>query len=156
MHVVKHSERGNTLITRDEIRSIPEIHKSIQSDKERLRVLREKAVSLPTLSEQEKVQTSPSGSGNKYVEAAVDLNKQIEAKEIALILLQDRARAWIYSLPIDTEKQKLTFRVLKYRYLRCYTWEEIAELMVYTVRYLQYIEENAVKDIVTVRATSGI
>ena len=144
------------MITRDEIRSIPELHKSIQSDKERLRILREKAVSLPSFSDQEKVQTSPSGGGNKYIEAAVDLNKIIGEKETQLILLQDRARAWIYSLPIDSEKQRLTFRVLKYRYLKCYTWEEIADVMVYTVRHLQYIEENATKDIVTVRANSLI
>ena len=144
------------MITRDEIRSIPELHKSIQADKERLRVLREKAVSLPTMSDQERVQTSPSGSGNRYVEAAVDLNKNIREKERQLILLQDRARAWIYSLPIENEKQKLTFRVLKYRYLKCYTWEEIADVMVYTVRHLQYIEENAVKSIVTVRTGSVI
>ena len=131
------------MITRDEIRSIPELHKSIQSDKERLRVLREKATSLPSMSDQERVQTSPHLSGNKYVEEAVDLNREIQKKEVQLVELQARASLFIYALPAYTDKDKLTRKVLKYRYLRCYLWEEIANLLVYDIRWVQKIEDLA-------------
>ena len=131
------------MITRDEIRSIPELNKSIQSDKERLRVLREKATSLPSMSDQERVQTSPHLSGNKYVEEAVDLNREIQKKEVQLVELQARASLFIYALPADTDKDKLTRKVLKYRYLRCYLWEEIANLLVYDIRWVQKIEDLA-------------
>lgn len=144
------------MITRSEIRSIPELHKSIQADKERLRVLREKAVSLPAMSDQERVQTSPNGGGNKYVEAAVDLNREIQEKEIQLIDLQGRAKTFIYSLPVDTETQRLTRKVLKYRYLKCYTWDEIADLVVYATRYVRHLEWEAVKNLLPPPPTSSV
>ena len=149
-------QRKETMITREEIRSIPELHKSIQRDKERLRYLREKATSIPSLSDQERVQTSPSGGGNRFVEAAVDLNNEIRAKEIRLTELQGRAKKFICSLPAETEVQKLTLKVLKYRYLRCYTWEEISEVVVYAPRYIQQLEWEIVKDLIPPHGVSSI
>ena len=97
------------MITRNEIRSIPELHKSILRDKEQLIFLREKATSVPSsFTDQERVQTSPSGGGNKYVEEAVDLNKVIQRKELLLIELKGKVKEFIHSLPNDTETDRLT------------------------------------------------
>ena len=133
-------------MTREELRQIPQLHKQIERDKEHLRFLREKATAIPsTLPDHERVQTSPTGSGNRYVEEAVDLNRDIHKKEVHLVELQVKARAFIYSLPGETETEKLTIKVLRYRYLKCYTWEETAELTGYAMRYLQQVEWDAVK-----------
>lgn len=144
------------MITRDELRSIPELHKSILRDKERLRILREKATSIPSLSDQERVQTSPSSSGNRFVEAAVDLKREIQAKEIQLTELQDKAKSFICSLPNKTDAEKLTRKVLSYRYLKCYTWEEISEVVVYAPRYIRKLEWNAIKEVLPHPPTSRI
>ena len=131
------------MITRDEIRSIPDLHKSIQRDKEQLRFLREKATCVPsTLTDHERVQTSSSSNVNRYTEEAVDLDREIQKKELELIELQDRAREFI-----ATVEDPLAKRILRLRYLRCHTWEEVAELAGYTVRYLQRIEWMVIKEI---------
>ena len=133
-------------MTRDKLRQIPQLHKQIERDKEQLRFLREKATAIPsTLPDHERVQTSPPGSGNRYVEEAVDLNKDIQKKELYLAELQAEASVFIRALPTGTETDKLTIKVLKHRYLKCYTWEQIAELAGYAMRYLQQIEWDVVK-----------
>ena len=136
------------MITRDEIRRIPELHKSILRDKEQLIFLREKATSIPSsFSDRERVQTSPNFGGNKYVEEAVDLNKDIQRKELLLVELKGKAKEFIFSLPCETETDRLTRKVLKYRYLKCYTWEDIAELVGYYERHIRRLEYQAVQQL---------
>ena len=135
-------------MTRDELRQIPQLHKQIERDKEQLRFLREKATAIPsTLPDHERVQTSPSGSGNRYVEEAVDLNKDIQKKELYLAELQIKAKTFICSLPAETENEKLTVKVLKHRYLKCYTWDQIAELLGYDTRWIKRLEYKAVNSL---------
>ena len=136
------------MITRAEIRRIPELHKSILRDKEYLIFLREKATAIPsTLPDHERVQTSPSGGGNRYVEAAIDLNKDIQRKELLLSELKAKALEYIESLPDETETEHLIRKVLRYRYLECYTWEETAELLGYYERHIRRLEYQAVSQI---------
>lgn len=136
------------MITRAEIRRIPELHKSILRDKEQLIFLREKATAIPsTLPDHERVQTSPSGGGNRYVEAAIDLNKDILRKELLLAELQAKAREYIESLPNETETERLIHKILRYRYLKCYTWEETAELLGYYERHIRRLEYQVVSQI---------
>ena len=131
------------MITRDEIRSIPDIHKSIKRDKEQLLFLREKATCIPSsTTDQERVQSSPSNHGNKYVEEAVDLSKDIQKKEEELLELQKRAKEFI-----GIVEDPLAKKILKLRYLKCYTWDEVAELTGYVVRWVQRIEWDSVKDL---------
>lgn len=128
------------MITRDEIRSIPDLHKSIQKDKEQLRFLREKATCVPsTLTDHERVQTSPSSNVNRYTEEAVDLDREIQKKELELIELQDRAREFIV-----TVEDPLARRILRLRYLYCHTWGEVAELTGYNERWIRRKEYSIV------------
>ncbi len=129
------------MITRDEIRSIPELHKQIQRDKEQLRFLREKATCLPSsFTGEERVQTSPSNHGNKYIEMASDMNREILAKEAKLLEIQERA-----SVFINTITDTLARRVMRLRYLKCESWESVSELTGYTERRVQQIEWEAVQ-----------
>lgn len=136
------------MITREEIRSIPVLHKQIQRDKEHLRYLQEKATSVPCATQTtERVQETKSNRAGIYVDAAVDLEKEIEAEETKLIELQTGAKEFIYSLPHETETEKLTVKILKLRYLKCYTWDYIGELVGFVQRWPQQLEADALKNL---------
>ena len=128
------------MITREELRSIPKLHKSIQRDLCHLDYLREKATCIPsTTTDHEKVQTSPSNQGNKYIEAAVDLSKELEQKQKQLDELKLKATLFIETIP---ERQHR--RVLEYRYIKCYEWQEISDLLGYTERRVCQIDKEEV------------
>ena len=127
------------MITKEELRSIPGLHKSIQRDKEQLRFLHEKATSLPSqLTGTEKVQSSHDNNAGKYIDAAVDLEKEIREKELQLLDLQKEAAEFM-----NTIDAVLTRKVIRYRYMNCYNWDEIATLLGYEVRWLQHLEYEA-------------
>ena len=130
------------MITREEIRYIPRLHKLIERDREQLVYLQEKATCIPSLQIHERVQTSPSNQSNKYIDAAVDLAREIREKESQLEELQIRA-----ALFIETVDDELTRKVLRMRYLKCYTWETAGELLGYVPRWLMRLEAEAIKDL---------
>ena len=130
------------MITREEIRRIPELHKSIKRDKEQLLFLREKSTSIPSLNDTERVQTSPSNNVNKYIDEAIDLDKEIQRKEAELLELQIKA-----GLFIKTVEDPLARKILKFRYLKCYTWEEVSELTGYVTRWVRLVEFKAIRDL---------
>lgn len=130
------------MITREEIRSIPRLHKLIERDKEHLIFLREKATSIPSLEIHERVQTSPSNQSNKYVDAAVDLAREISEKEYELAGLQTKASEFI-----ETVDDELTKKVLRMRYIKCYTWETTGELLGYVPRWIMRLEAEAIKEL---------
>lgn len=130
------------MITREEIRRIPELHKSIKRDKEQLLFLREKSTSIPSLNDTERVQTSPSNNVNKYSDEATDLDKEIQRKEAELLELQIKA-----GLFIKTVEDPLARKILKLRYMKCYTWEEVSELTGYVTRWVRLVEFKAIRDL---------
>ena len=133
------------MITREEIRKIPELHKLIQRKTEQLRYLSEKATSVPSgLAEGERVQTSPDNSAGKYIDAAADLNREILQDQMELLELQRKAALFIETLPMDTETNKLAVKILRYRYIKCYSWEEVSDLIGYQQRYIQRLEFDIV------------
>ena len=136
------------MITKHELRSIPNIYRQIQKDKEQLIFLREKATSLPsTLPDHERVQTSPSNNVNRYSDEASDLDKVIQIRQEELTDLQRKAKEYIDTLPQETDAEILTRRILKHRYLRCYTWREVAELTGYDIRTCCRYEFEAVREL---------
>ena len=81
------------MITRRDLRRIPQLNKLIERKKEHLLFLDEKATSIPsTMPDHERVQTSPSGSGNRYIEAAIDLSKEIAEIEKELDVVKRSIR----------------------------------------------------------------
>ena len=130
------------MITREEIRYIPRLHKLIERDKEQLVYLQEKATCIPSLQIHERVQTSPTNQSNKYVDAATDLAREITDKEDELAELQSRA-----TLFIETVDDELTRKVLRMRYLKCYTWETVGDLLGYAPRWVMRLEAEAIRDL---------
>lgn len=132
------------MITRRDLRRIPQLNKLIERKKEHLLFLEEKATSIPsTMPDHERVQTSPSGSGNRYIEAAIDLSKEIAEIEKELKILKAEADEFISSLPKDTNKQHIAERTLRYRYTDCLCWKDIADLVGYETNYIQRIAREA-------------
>ena len=131
------------MITKDEIRSIPELYKSIQRDKEQLSYLNEKATSVPSgLSDKERVQTSPNNTAGRYVEAAADLQREITEKERELAELQARAKEFI-----ETVEDPFARKILRMRYLKCYNWDVVADLLGYAERHVCRVEADTVNDL---------
>lgn len=128
------------MITLEELRSIPHIYKQIQKKREQLLFLQEKATAVPSPQgrEGDRVQVSPCNNANKYSDEAADLNREIIADEMNLIALQREAARFIKSV-----EDKRARKILRMRYLKCFTWDEIAELTIYDARSLQRIEYEA-------------
>lgn len=130
---------GDAMITRDELRSIPRLHRQIERDKEQLNYLEEKATAIASTlgMDTEKVQSSPKNTAGKYIEAATDLSREIVDKEIELAKLQEEAKVFV-----DTVTDRLPHQILKLRYLRCCEWNEVADITGYAVRYIQQLESD--------------
>ena len=129
------------VLSKSDIRRIPELYKQLQHDREHLRYLREKATSVgSTTQNSEKVQTSPSNDSMRYIDAAVDLEREIREKELELLDLQSAAAEFRKNLTDPLQRQ-----VIRYRYLKCCTWEQVADLLGYSVRRVYQVEAEALK-----------
>ena len=128
-------------MTRDKIRRIPELNNRIMRDEAQLRYLKEKATAVPALSVNEKVQTSQTSDRMKYADAAVDLELELKVKRDELKELMEEAGEWIQTLNTPLER-----RIFKMRLHKCFTWEEIAELIGYSRRRTFQIVETVLQD----------
>lgn len=128
-------------MTRDEIKRIPELNNRIMRDEAQLRYLKERATAVPALSQQERVQTSRVSDRMKYADAAVDLEVELRYRKDELKELMEEAGEWIKTLDTSLEK-----RIFKLRLHKCYTWEEIAELVGYSSRRVLQIVENVINN----------
>lgn len=135
-------------MTKEELRTIPKLYTQIKRKEEQLLYLSEKATAIPSIMpDPNKVQTSPSNNANKYSDAAIDLAGEIEADKARLRELKEFAKDLIADMPRTCGRERLAVKVMKYRYIKCYTWDEIADLTGYVVRHVQQLEWEAVRDL---------
>ena len=140
------------MISREEIRSIPIVDRSIKRKQEQLTYLREKATSVPSgLTEGERVQSSVTNTAGYYIDAASDLARIIRAEQLELSDLQHRAEAFISTL-----ESPLAIRILRYRYIDCLKWEMIADLLGYSEDYLRQIERESVNNLLSPPLTQEV
>jgi len=132
-------------LTREELRAIPQMHKQMVKDVERLHELEAKAVEVRSScsGNADRVQTSVTSRAGIYVEAAADLRKELEARDADLKLWKSYAEDWISELPDEKITDKQIKRVLTYRYVKAYSWELIAELVGLTLRRVHQIDAEA-------------
>ena len=131
------------MITRDEIRKIPELHKSIRRGMDHLEYLSEKATAISSsIGDGERVQSSADNKAGRYIDAAVDLSRDIEKERTELLELQRKALAFI-----ETIDDPLHKKILRYRYIWCYSWEDVADLVGYQQRYIQRIEYEILQEL---------
>ena len=126
-------------MTREDIRRIPELNNAILRDEAQLRYLKEKSTAVPAISTKEKVQGGTSQDRMKYADAAVDLEVELRIRWDELRELQEEAGEWIKTLDAPLER-----RIFKMRLIKCFTWDEIAELIGYSRRRTFEIAERII------------
>ena len=123
--------KGSNL-TQSNLRRIISLQRQLQRDKEQLHMLLDLAegtTSVPT--DIVRVQNSMPPSGNKFAVAAADLTDIIEAEDIELQELQDKVVVYIKTLPGPPQ---IDARVMHLRYVDCFEWHIIINLLGYTER----------------------
>ncbi len=113
----------------------------IQVKSEELHRLQLKALQIGSQSQEERVQSTPEGRGfANTIDKIVDLQNIINNEISALVDLQNEAREKINRLS-DTRYRA----VLTEYYINHNTWEQVAELMKYDVRYIYKIHGRALQ-----------
>ena len=136
------------MISLTELRRIPQLNKLIERKQEHLIFLEEKSTSIPsTLPDHDRVQTSPSGAGNRYIEAAIDLSAEISSLDAELKELISKAAEFIDTLPTETNRQRIAVHTLEYRYTDCLCWKDVADLVGYDVYYIQRLAKEATESL---------
>ena len=96
----------------------------------------------------------PKANGNRtgmadFISRAIDLEEEIAGEVTEMLILKAEIGLAINSLPTPELRT-----VLELRYLACNTWQEIADSMHFSVRYLHKLHARALAQIGT--AISGV
>lgn len=126
-------------MTRENIKRIPDLNNKILHDEAQLRYLKEKATAIPALTAVERVQSSRKIDSMKYADAAVDLEIELRQRRDELRELTEEAMEWIMTLKTPLER-----RIFRLRLIKCFTWDEIAELIGYSRRRTFAIAERII------------
>ena len=119
-------------LTQSNLRRIISLQRQLQRDREQLHMLLDLAegtASVPT--DIVRVQNSMPPSGNKFAVAAADLTDIIEAEDSELQELQHKVLVFIKTLPGPPQ---IDARVMQLRYVDCFEWHIIINLLGYTER----------------------
>lgn len=130
-------------LTQYDLHRIISLNRQLQRDTEQLYMLREMAegtASIPT--DNLRVQNSLPPSGNKFAVAAADLSELMDLERSELEDLQSRVKVFI-----ETIEEPIDSRVIQLRYIECYEWEMIANLIGYTRRHVFRIHNKLVEDL---------
>lgn len=123
-------------MTRDELHQIPARDREIQQAKARLASLQARAESTEIRYE-ERVQSSGGAGREAYMAEAADTEREIEALAQLQAKAKLRARDLIEGISDQEYEARQVKKVLRYRYLHCWTWEAIAEATCYSYRWTQ-------------------
>ena len=132
-------------LTRNNLRRIISLQRQLQRDREQLHMLLDLAegtASVPT--DTIRVQNSMPPSGNKFAVAAADLTDIIEAEDNELQELQHKVLVFIKTLP---GPPRIDARVMHLRYVDCFEWHIIINLLGYTERQVFRIHRRILEEL---------
>ena len=131
------------MVTKRDLQRILELFRSLQRDRDQLYILQEMASGTGSQSfDNVRVQSSPPiSSGNRYIEAAADLDMKVKSEEKELEHLQLLVEKYIETLDDDAE-----IRIMQLRYLNCYTWLLISRVTSYVIRHVYRIHDKAIEN----------
>ncbi len=112
-------------MTQEEIRAIPAAAVQIHKHLDRMKFLKAKSTSVPAMQTSERVQTSVIDRSMVVADSIVDLEREINAEKKELDRMRKSASQFFASHDLTLEEREL----LDYRYIYCYTWEEVASLL---------------------------
>lgn len=136
--------KGSNL-TQSNLRRIISLQRQLQRDKEQLHMLLDLAegtASVPT--DTIRVQNSMPPSGNKFAVAAADLTDIIKAENNELQELQHKVLVFIKTLPGPPQ---IDARVMHLRYVDCFEWHIIINLLGYTERQVFRIHRRILEEL---------
>lgn len=132
-------------LTRNNLRRIISLQRQLQRDREQLHMLLDLAegtASVPT--DIVRVQNSMPPSGNKFAVAAADLTDIIKAEDNELQELQHKVLVFIKTLPGPPQ---IDARVMHLRYVDCFEWHIIINLLGYTERQVFRIHRRILEEL---------
>ena len=132
-------------LTRNNLRRIISLQRQLQRDREQLHMLLDLAegtASVPT--DTIRVQNSMPPSGNKFAVAAADLTDIIKAEDNELQELQHKVLVFIKTLPGPPQ---IDARVMHLRYVDCFEWHIIINLLGYTERQVVRIHRRILEEL---------
>lgn len=132
-------------LTRNNLRRIISLQRQLQRDREQLHMLLDLAegtASVPT--DTIRVQNSMPPSGNKFAVAAADLTDIIKAEDNELQELQYKVLVFIKTLPGPPQ---IDARVMHLRYVDCFEWHIIINLLGYTERQVFRIHRRILEEL---------
>ena len=112
-------------MTQEEIRAIPAAAVQIHKHLDRLEFLKAKSTSVSAMQTSERVQTSVIDRSMVVADSIVDLEREIDAEKRELDQMRKSASQFFAAHELTLEEREL----LDYRYIYCYTWEEVASLL---------------------------
>jgi len=130
-------------LTQNDLHRLISLQRQLMRDTEQLYMLMDLAegtASVPT--DTLRVQNSIPPSGNKFAVAAADLSELMEQEEAELEDLQKRVKAFI-----STIEEPVESRIIYMRYISCYDWDMIANLLNYTSRHVFRIHNRIVQQL---------
>ena len=130
-------------LTQYDLHRIISLNRQLQRDTEQLYMLREMAegtASIPL--DNLHVQNSLPPSGNKYAVAAADLSELMDLERSELEDLQIKVKAFV-----ETIEDPTAGRVIHLRYIECYEWQMIANLLSYAERHVFRIHNRIVEEL---------
>lgn len=132
------------MITKQELLSIPTLHRGMVDDVQRLRDLREKAICIPSPGRMNpnKVQNSRSNRSGIIVDTVCDLEMELTARHIELEELKGEAGAWI-----STHDDDRTRRILTQLFIYCWSIKHVAAVMDLTPRRVNQIRQKAIAEL---------
>ena len=129
-------------LTKKDLQQIQVLHRQLMRDTEQLCVLNELASGLGSKPlDDVYVQSSPpTSSGNRFAEAAADLEVVIQEEEAVLNYLQKLVEKFMQTLKDSSE-----VRIMRLRYLECYNWMLISSITGYTERHVFRIHNKIIE-----------
>lgn len=132
------------MVTKRDLQRIQDLHRSIQREKDQLYILHEMASGTGSQSfDNVRVQSSPLiSSGNRFAEAAADLDVRIKEEEEELEYLQKMVDKFI-----ETLEDAVEIRIMQLRYILCYNWILISRITGYTERHIYRVHNRIVEEL---------
>ena len=133
-------------LTKKDLQQIQVLHRQLMRDTDQLCVLNELASGLGSKPlDDVYVQSSPpTSSGNRFAEAAADLEVVIQEEEAVLNYLQTLVKEFMQTLEDSSE-----VRIMQLRYLECYNWMLISSITGYTERHVFRLHNKIIEDLPT-------
>lgn len=131
-------------LTKKDLQQIQVLHRQLMRDTDQLCVLNELASGLGSKPlDDVYVQSSPpTSSGNRFAEAAADLEVVIQEEEAVLNYLQTLVKEFMRTLEDSSE-----VRIMRLRYLECYNWMLISSITGYTERHVFRLHNKIIEDL---------